>query len=1063
MCSFVFGLLFLLTGTVHAASDHEVARGLLQRAGLDRGICAVVGLDDDVALEIADTSKFLVHARDSRPDVVTALRKKADAVDIGIDRLAVEQGGLNRLPYADNMIDLVVATHATADLLRILSVDEVLRALRPGGTAIIGTVTDDDLGDEKLAKWNEWAKSDDIGRLEVYEDSLGSWIQFLKPALQGADEWTHWEHAPDNNPVSTDFAIKAPYMTQFLNKPYYIAMPSVTLAAGGRTFLAIGHIAHHPREWDTLYRLIACSGYNGTVLWERKLPEGYLVHRSGFIATADTFYLADGNHCVLLDPQTGNEKGEIRIPGVRGEWKWMAMKDGKLYVVAGKKEPGTRPMKGDRTPGGWSWMDLSAGYYTKPRIPFGFGHTLAAYDLEKKQILWTHREDKDKPIDSRGMALDGKKVLLYSPDAHFRCLDAATGQILWTNDDAKVLELVEEPGKGLTSTPGFRTACMAVLTPKALIVQGQTRMNVTALSTEDGSFLWTRKKITNNPNAIFVDGNIVLGIGPGGNHEVIEPVSGEVKEILPFRKTACTRLTATPDSFLVRGEGTLRFDRYTKKVLVDGAVRPACNDGAVPANGMLYLGPWQCDCNLSLVGRMAKCSAGNFRFDETATEGKNLQVSAGGSDSVAPFSIAPGDWPTYRGDVHRTAGTKVELNATLALKWKYKPDREHVPTVPVSAGGLVFVSGGDGIVRALDSADGKLRWEFATPGPIKSPPTIADGRAYVGSGDGHVYCLEAATGRQLWRFRAAPIERHIRVFDSLSSTWPVNSGVLVKDGVAYFAAGIIDYDGTHLYALDALTGRIKWQNHSSGHLNKELRKGVSAQGNLTIHNDWLLLAGGNQVSPAAFELKTGKCLAKNFDQGHPKANGGKFVGVFRDRSVIAGGRVLYSAPENVSTKGSFVAFSKDSTYRVTEGGIPPAWSDDTLAFVHLKFGKLTCCDTNKVVERIDKGVEEKKRFLSQSFPTDGAVRWETFLGEENQFEVVSIAVGPNAVVAALRISTLDVAQPRWSVVGFDIKTGDKLSAYSLHLDKPLPGGLLVDRDGRVIVTLLDGSVVCLGG
>ena len=153
-----------------------------------------------------------------------------------------------------------------------------------------------------------------------------------------------------------------------------------------------------------------------------------------------------------------------------------------------------------------------------------------------------------------------------------------------------------------------------------------------------------------------------------------------------------------------------------------------------------------------------------------------------------------------------------------------------------------------------DAQTGQLRWQFATAGPIKAPPTVWEGRAYVGSGDGYVYTLEAATGRLLWRFRAAPVERRIMVYGNLCSTWPVNTGVLVHDGVAYFAAGIVDHDGTYVYALDARTGRLQWQNNTCGHLSPELRKGVSAQGNLTIHGDQLLLAGGNQVSPAAFDL-----------------------------------------------------------------------------------------------------------------------------------------------------------------------------------------------------------------
>ncbi len=78
--------------------------------------------------------------------------------------------------------------------------------------------------------------------------------------MKGADDWSHWEKAPDNNPVSKDTAIKAPYMTQFMADPLYIGIPSITTAAGGRTFLAIGHIAHHEREWGGLLRLIRSLG-----------------------------------------------------------------------------------------------------------------------------------------------------------------------------------------------------------------------------------------------------------------------------------------------------------------------------------------------------------------------------------------------------------------------------------------------------------------------------------------------------------------------------------------------------------------------------------------------------------------------------------------------------------------------------------------------------------------------------------------------------------------------------------------------------------------------------------
>ena len=171
--------------------------------------------------------------------------------------------------------------------------------------------------------------------------------------------------------------------------------------------------------------------------------------------------------------------------------------------------------------------------------------------------------------------------------------------------------------------------------------------------------------------------------------------------------------------------------------------------------------------------------------------------------------------------------------------------------------GLVFVGGSDGVVRALDAADGKPRWKAYTGGAIRVPPTVEAGRAIVGSADGWVYAFEAASGRLLWRFRAAPVERKIPVYGSLSSTWPVASGVLVEEGVAYAAAGIANYDGTHVYALEAATGKIRWQNNTSGNTAGGQGAGASVQGDLLSIGGKLYLAGGNRTPLVSYDLKDG--------------------------------------------------------------------------------------------------------------------------------------------------------------------------------------------------------------
>ena len=458
-------------------------------------------------------------------------------------------------------------------------------------------------------------------------------------------------------------------------------------------------------------------------------------------------------------------------------------------------------------------------------------------------------------------------------------------------------------------------------------------------------------------------------------------------------------------------------------------------------------------------------------FQHTATEAERLQ-SAGESQKVASLNATEADWPTYRGNNQRTSSTKVRLarpnaqrGTTPAPAWAYTPAQANVPCAPVSAGGLIFVAGQDGTVRALDERNGKLRWSFSTGAPIKASPTIAESRVYVGSGDGHVYALEATTGRLLWRFRAAPLERHIMVYGNLCSTWPVNTGVLVYNGVAYFAAGIIDSDGTYVYAVDAKTGKIKWQNDSSGHLNTELRKGVSAQGIMTIQGQQLLMAGGNQVSPARFDIDTGECLNQSFAQGNPKANHGKFVGVFPGDHAIVGGRVLYAAPENVANKDSFAVHNDTPIMPVNFGGIAPAWNDETVALVNFRDGQLICADSDKAVERIKKGLPkagtptpQRWRCLAEALKGDEAIRWTSDLGEKG-FELVSLAVCPTSVVAVVKYQNRIRARAEWFLVAFNSRNGTAFWFWRYPLpSKPLPEGLLVGRNGQVVLTMLNGNV-----
>lgn len=67
---------------------------------------------------------------------------------------------------------------------------------------------------------------------------------------------------------------------------------------------------------------------------------------------------------------------------------------------------------------------------------------------------------------------------------------------------------------------------------------------------------------------------------------------------------------------------------------------------------------------------------------------------------------------------------------------------------------LVIFGGRDKQIYALDAADGKERWRFATRSRVDSSPVVVGDRVYVGSSDGRLYALDRKTGKKLWDYEA---------------------------------------------------------------------------------------------------------------------------------------------------------------------------------------------------------------------------------------------------------------------------------------------------------------------
>jgi outer membrane protein assembly factor BamB len=978
-CSTLASVALLLATAPNAViADDPDSAAILKEIGIERGIAMLLGdRDGKLAVALARASELTIYAQSPDPQEVAAARRTAEAAGLLGTRVYVGQGDYRRLHLAEDIADAIIVTRSSAAAQKIAE-GELLRVLRPDGIALVG------------------AK------------------RLIKPHPEGADEWTHPYYAPDNNPQSADQLARRPFLTHFMAEPWYCPLPQITVVSGGRMFKAFGNRSSAQPQADLLNTLMAMSAYNGTVLWKRTLPPDFMIHRNTLIATPQTLFLGDSQSCKLIDAATGNVRDEIIVPEELSNgpvWKWMALENDTLYALVGEAETSDQPLKGDRLRGaGWPWWKI-ADYR------FGFGRTLLAIDPATKQIRWSRHEQD--PIDGRAVCLKDGRLYYYSSQKFLACLEARSGNVLWKSTDPELLDAIGGDGPAQHWMLGFASTAYMKCGDHALFFAGPQRARLVAASTKDGRLLWKRDG-GNVQLVLRSDGLYVLGEGRTNSVESslkLDPLTGQVLATFPSRDR-CTRATGCADSIFTRGGNggsTAVFDVTSSQPTmgVISPMRPACQDGVVVSHGYLFWGPWMCRCDLTQLGVISLGPGGSFDYTAAATEAERLNVTAQDLTAVSALPVETDDWPTFRKDNARSTYTPVTVPSKVDRQWEFRPTGAVETTAPVIVGDLIFVGGADGVVRALSAGDGQARWIAYTGGQIKYPPAIWNGRAYVGSGDGWIYCFEAGSGKSLWRFRAAPLERTIPLYGSLSSTWPVGGGVLVDEGVAYAAAGISNFDGTHVYALDAVTGKIRWQNNTSGNPAVETPSGgVSVQGHLLLHNDAIYMAGGNMPSLAAFAVADGAFTPMSAGRG----------------------------------KDLYVRRSE-----VHAAGFPLYWRPDDDRF-------LSVMELETPVGVI--GVSTSELALLTGAPTDPKEKPKAYWVSKPFEEIAAVAITKNAllVTGLDRPVTSNPLQTESALCALDLATGQLLWRHPLPAP-PVAWGLAVGRSGRIIVTLADGRVI----
>jgi hypothetical protein len=263
--------------------------------------------------------------------------------------------------------------------------------------------------------------------------------------------------------------------------------------------------------------------------------------------------------------------------------------------------------------------------------------------------------------------------------------------------------------------------------------------------------------------------------------------------------------------------------------------------------------------------------------------------------------------------------------------------------------------------------------------------------------------------------------------------------------------------------LDAETGQPRWANTTSGHLDRQLRKGVSAQGVLTLAGNRLWMPGGNVISPACYSLRDGECLSPSVGNGSPRANRGEEIGVLGGEYLVFGGRLRYSGVRNFVNPGVF-SIAKINNHgisraiRIGSGKIAPAWSRDIFVMANGPQTVPMCVDNAALLAfRGVPGPSDRPRQARHQDPLKK--RWTAL--ELRNSDPVAFVIAGNTIITALETPRPRWRTSNWELAGLDPETGKVM--WKTRLPSPvLPGGVLVDRHGRIVVVHEDGSVSCFG-
>jgi outer membrane protein assembly factor BamB len=658
------------------------------------------------------------------------------------------------------------------------------------------------------------------------------------------DEWPQYLHGADNNCVARDTVVGPPRHLQWTAGPPWTRshMGAATIAgmisSRGRLFTIEDTTTAENPFLPAKWKLIARNAFNGIELWALDYPDWEQITvfikdfhaqmKRRLVAVGDTVYCTPGLSAPVtaLDAATGKMLREYK--GTEGTQEF-AYHDGRLYLVIGDRMHfnayGTG--LGNEKKRGKAKVSIE----TDRHAPFkGYGFPFSAYnpqtpnakkptnviaaiDPETDREVWRTKEIAD--YIGCTMALKGDRLVYQAAHGVF-CLNAQTGKRNWAVE--------KNIPCGIGSSPNT-----LVLSERA--VYSEEGRNVYAYSLADGSDYWgkaikARKGYRAETDIVIAAGALWM-CGGSGTPTSFDLKTGEQTKTIaqklskPMGHDRCFRNFIT-ERFYINSKtgGPDCLDLRDNTEYPAPFTRGTCSMGALPCNGLIYVGPWACQCHLPVALHNFNAYYTNEKVLPAQPKAPEVKRSVRLVKGPAyGYAGEAGDapWPTYRQDQRRYAATATRVPAKgLERLWK---TRFKTPvTAQTLAEGKVFLAETDAhTLRALDAATGKTLWEYVAEGRIDSPPTYYKGLLLFGSRDGRAHCLRASDGALSWRFRDLS-DKLICAFGQLESAWPVHGSVLLKKDIAYFCAGRSSYldSGLFLYGLNPVTGNILHQRQFYG-------------------------------------------------------------------------------------------------------------------------------------------------------------------------------------------------------------------------------------------------------